>query len=359
MSRFLVVELNDCDLRVGGDPSLAAGKVSPGWAVFEPNGEAIRVGAEAAEQIRLHPRLAHRGIWSELGLEPLPRPFPRGLSTADLAYAHLRSIWEAAERRLGGRAAKLEGRLLAAPGSFSVDQLGLVLGIAESLDRPFTGVVDSAVAAASAGVGEPCVVLDLELGRAVGSIVGTKDGGVLARAGVRSQQGAGWNALLDAWARAIGRAFVTRTRYDPLHAAHSEQRLYSALPGWLAALGERETAEVSMPAGDREHTLVLTRQELEAAAEPIYARIVELARSLAESGGEVAVTVTDRLARAPGLASRLEAAGLGAPRRLEADAALDGALRAATAIHAPGERSPRWVTELPARPAAAVTGGAE
>ncbi len=348
--RILALELNDLGVRVAGEPALDGLEPSPGWAVFEPDG--IRVGAEAAERIRLNPRLAHRQIWAELDLEPLPRPFPRGLSTADLAYSHLRSVFDEVDRRLGRRATEVGGRLLVAPGSFSVGQLGLALGIAESLERPFTGVVDSAVAAASTLGGE-CVLLDLELGRAVASeLAVARRGGSsrLVRRRVRSQQGAGWNALLDLWARSVGRAFVTTTRFDPLHAAASEQRLYLRLPEWLAVLAGRESMEASMRAGDREHRIVLTRGQLAAAAEPVYAGIVELARSLAGPGGEVVapVVLSHRLRDAPGLIERLEAAGFAAPAVLAPGAALDGALRHAERLHQPADPEPLWVTELPA-----------
>lgn len=350
MTGMLALELNDLGLAVAGELSPGDLPPSPGWAVFEPNGNRIRVGAEAADRIRLNPRLAHRRIWSELDLTPLPRPYPRGLSTADLAYAHLRSVWDEVDLRLGRRAGEVEGRLLLAPGSFSVEQLGLVLGIAESLELPFTGVVDSAVAAASTLAPRPYVVLDLELGRTVATEieVSERDGGdQVVRRRVRSQQGAGWNALIDAWARTIGRAFVTTTRFDPLHNAASEQALYTALPEWLAALVASDSAEASMHAGDREHGIVLKRQEIADAAETVYSRVVELGRSLGSRGATLAVT--DRLRRAPGLLERLVAAGFAEPELLPPGAALDGALASAGLIHEPSEVAPRWVTELPAR----------
>lgn len=349
MSRILALELNDTGLRVAGDPSLIDLEPSPGWAVFEPHGSSILVGPEAAERIRLHPRLAHRRIWSELDLTPLPRPFPRGLSTADLAYAQLRSIWERAEVALGRAGDETDGRLLVAPGSFTVEQLGLVLGISDSLGSPFSGVVDSAVAAASTLATRSSVVLDLELGRAVATRIELSDSGNerrIVRGRVRSQQGVGWNDLIDSWARAVGRSFVKTTRFDPLHAARSEQELYTTLPGWLAELTERESAEAWMRGGDREHRIVLTRQEIAAAAEPLYARIVELARSLGEPNGE-ALIVSDRLRGAPGLIERLVSAGLPEPTVLGPGAALEGALRYADRLHRPAEAAPRWVTELP------------
>ena len=44
----------------------------------------------------------------------------------------------------------------------------------------------------------------------------------------------GWLALQQAWTDRVASEFVRRTRYDPLHEAASEQRLWDALPGWLA-----------------------------------------------------------------------------------------------------------------------------
>ncbi len=346
MSRMLALELNDTGLRVGAEPAIAGLEPSPGWAAFEPHDHEIRVGRAAAERIRVNPRLAHRRIWGELDLTPLPRPFPRGLSTADLAYAHLRAVWESAERAPGGAESEIEGRLLVAPGSFTVEQLGLVLGIAESLGSPFTGVVDSAVAAASTLASGPSLVLDLELGRAVATRLEVAERR-LVRHRVRSRQGAGWDDLTDGWARAVSRAFVTSTRFDPLHTARSDQELYLELPGWIEALTELDSTEAVMRGGDREHRIALSRTVLVSAAEPIYARIVELVRSLAEAGESVRLLVTDRVRRAPGLLASLVEAGVPEPALLPPTAALDGALRWSANIHAPGEASPRWVTELP------------
>ena len=45
----------------------------------------------------------------------------------------------------------VEAVILALPGTYSGDQLGLLLGIAQACGMPVRGMVDSAVAAASAG----------------------------------------------------------------------------------------------------------------------------------------------------------------------------------------------------------------
>ena len=43
-------------------------------------------------------------------------------------------------------------------------------------------------------------------------------------------------ALDAVWAHTIAETFVRRTRFDPLHDGASEQRMFDALPGWLARL---------------------------------------------------------------------------------------------------------------------------
>ena len=66
-------------------------------------------------------------------------------------------------------ARSLDEVLLALPGSYSHDQLGLILGIARACGLPVRGLVDAAVAASATrgATGERRIHLDLELHRAV------------------------------------------------------------------------------------------------------------------------------------------------------------------------------------------------
>ena len=58
--------------------------------------------------------------------------------------------------------------LLAVPGSFSADQLSLILGIAKACKMPVVGMVDAAVAASAHGFpGARLLHLDLLLHRVV------------------------------------------------------------------------------------------------------------------------------------------------------------------------------------------------
>lgn len=345
MSTTLALELNDRGIVVAGDPALEDLEPSLGWAVVEAH--EIQTGADAAGRLRLNPRLAHRHLWAELALEPLPQPFPRGLSTADLAYTHLDAVWRSVEARLGGAVGDMPTRLLVVSGAFTPDQLGLLLGIAESLDRPFTGLVDSAVAAASGRATGEAVVLDLDLERAVATRIGPSEPGRIARRRVRTQQGVGWNRLLDLWAREVGRDFVKTTRFDPLHTAGTEQQLYQTLPTWVEELSRVESIEASLEAGGRQHRIVLTRSRLAGAAESIYGRMVDLVRALDPDAGGTELLLTHGASALPGLIERFSSAGIEGVDRLPRDAALAGALRNAATVHQPGAEELLWVVDLP------------
>mgnify|MGYP002066408789 CR=1 FL=1 len=80
---------------------------------------------------------------------------------ADLAHAHMLHLWETE----GGNEDQI---VIAVPGLYTEEQLGLLLGIAEACHIPVGGLVDAAVAAA---VDRParskCLHLDIHLHRAV------------------------------------------------------------------------------------------------------------------------------------------------------------------------------------------------
>ena len=145
----VAIELNDAGI-LAADAERVLVEPSPGFALLE--GKQLRVGAEALERSRLKPRWVHNRYWDQLDSSPMPKPFPRDLSLADVAHTHLTNLWDRLLQELGSGASP--SVLLAVPGSFSVSQLGLILGIARACEIPVTGMVDAAVAAAATH-GEP------------------------------------------------------------------------------------------------------------------------------------------------------------------------------------------------------------
>ena len=139
----LAVEISDAGIIAGCDPADGGcGTPSPGFALID--GGVLLTGAEALAVARLKPRQVDNRFWSELDTVPLPGPFRGKLTRADLAHAHLASVWE----RSGTGA---ESAILVLPGTGSEAQLGLTLGIARACGMPVAGVVDAAVASAAAG----------------------------------------------------------------------------------------------------------------------------------------------------------------------------------------------------------------
>ena len=122
---ILAIELNDASIAVAGPDGLMAAE--PGCAIETDQG--IEFGDAALRSSRLRPRDANDRYWSDLGTSPLARPFSRARSAADLAHAQLLQLW----KRLGQTADEI---LLAVPGNFDREKLGLLLGIADACEMP-------------------------------------------------------------------------------------------------------------------------------------------------------------------------------------------------------------------------------
>ena len=141
----LALELNDAGIVAVRDsaPKVLALPESPGIAVVD--GDNIVTGSEARTRLRLTPRFTHTRFWDALDTTPLSRPFPSQLSRADLAHAHLSHLWKEAE----GQGANYDRAVLAVPGWYSLDQLGLILGMARAIGIAVGCMMDAALAAAA------------------------------------------------------------------------------------------------------------------------------------------------------------------------------------------------------------------
>ncbi len=324
----LALEIHDAGM-VAVDDSGAVSRPSPGYALLD--GDAVITGRAALARAREKPRWVHHRFWHDLDTTPLGKPFPRDLSPADLAHAHLSEVWRSLP--------EAGSVLLAIPGSFSSRQLGLILGIARSCGLPIAGLVDAAVAATAtaAAAGHPgrkLYHLDLHLHRVVLTELemsappssASEQLATAARRRVQIADGAGWVALLDAWARRVAELFVHATRFDPLHSAASEQALYRHLPEWLEALRDDELIEATLGPEGRRRTIELTRPDLVAAADEVYDSVLELVLSLKRAGERVTLLLARQIADLPGLEPRLEELRDVATVRLPAGAAARGAL---------------------------------
>ena len=335
--RLIALEVADSGIvAVNADGEVSP--ASPGVALLD--GPVPVVGRPAADQERLQPRRIHDRFWDRLDTEPLGRPHPSHLSTADLAHAHLDQIWKDLE-------SPTEAALLAVPGTFDTRELGLLLGIARSVGITVRGLVDSAVAATAWQSPSPgrLIHVDLLLHRVV--VTELAVGEEVVRLRVETDDRVGLLTLRDAWARAVAARFVLTTRFDPLKLANTEQSLCDRLPSLLESLGDAEELELSMTAGGRDYRTDVTRSDVHGAGEASCHRIAGLVAATAGKGGWQ-VMLTDRAAALPGLGAVLARQSGTDVVILEPVAAARGALLHADRLLGSDEEVP-FVCRLPLR----------
>lgn len=327
-----VVELNDIDVCVSDGVALRL--QSPGYALLGP--DSLEVGAAARAKARLNPRQTNSHFWTRLGTDPLPNPAGHARHYADLAFAHLNHLHESANRP--------EEVLFAVPGSFSREQLSILLGVAQRCPFQAVGLVDSAVAAAAdAAFSSRAIHVDLQLHQSVLTRLDRTAGNV-AREAVEVLPGTGWVQLLERWARMITDCFIRQSRFDPLHTAQSEQQLYDRMPGWLLALQQQTDVQAELVNAGVSHHAKLRKNDFIHAAQPLYAQIADAARRFGEGAP---LLLSHRLAALPRAGDLLADC---IPLR-------DGAVASACLQHIDLIRSAegalRFVTRLPA--GAAIT----
>lgn len=331
----LVLEINDAGLIASDGEQIHL--QSPGYAVVEKGG--LVVGAEALNRSRLNPRATHNRFWAQLNLDPLFNATAQIAHHGDLTYHHLDSLWHELKT-------DCDELLLTVPGSFTSRQLGLLLGIAQRLELPVRGLVDTAVAAAAQArpPAGPCLHLEIHLHQVTGTRMDI--GQEVTRISVEEAAKSGLAGLREHWAELIADSFMRNTRFDPLHDAGVEQALHNHLPGWLDSLRSAPSATLELEAGGKTRTIRLTRERLIQAAEGVYQEIETKLQTLLPSHQPGSLLIGARLAALPGLLDRLGEFSGRQVTALAATTPAAGALAHLPAIRSEAEALP-FVTRLP------------
>jgi len=326
-----------------GDAGLLA--VAEGGAVFGPSPAVaiveagrLRFGEEALAACRLLPRQVASDFWARLDGEPVGPLFPVDLRSADLVHGHLETLWAKAR-------ARTSEVLLAVSGGYDERQLGVLVGITQELGIPVSGMVDSAVAAASAGfAGER--LLHVDLGQRRGVVTEIRQRASLVRERVAAIDRWGADEVVDAEVHGAAEMFVKQARFDPLHDATTEQALFDRLPGWLAALERVDQLAVALPVAGRQVETALTRAQAEAWTARFAEELQQQVSVLKHTGEPTSVLVSARAARLPGFVARLREVRGVEVALLGVHAAAAGALRAKDRVRS-APSGLRRVTRLP------------
>jgi hypothetical protein len=271
-----------------------ADRESPGFALPEKN--RLLVGKAAESKARLHPRRFQNFFWDRLTQEPLKQPSPYARNHAEMAFAHLAKIWDQIKRH-GNE------MIVAVPGYWDRNQLGLLLGIAEALSIPLKGIVAQPVAASSWPSQERSLLhLDIHLHRV--EIAFLEQGDRLDLKDTVTIEGKGLHDLYRAWVEAIAGEFVHTTRYDPLHEAVSEQELYNRLPEVLVVLRHNPFVMFEMTAGHESYRISLSRDLFTKKSENLFKEIDRQIGSIRKRYGRedqpLTLQLTQRIGRLPG-----------------------------------------------------------
>ncbi len=308
-----IIEFNDSGIQVAVDGETV--RVSPGYAVL--NGDSLLIGEQGLSYSRLLPSWTNNRFWNQLSTDPIPNATPKIRHHADLAFAHLESLWTPI-------ANDVSEVVFLVPGFYDRQQLSLLLGMAREAGIPTAGVIDMSLAGASElALREVVLYLDIHLHRI--TLTRLANSANLARVDSTTLAETGLFTLWDRWANIIANQFIQTSRYDPLHEAVSEQALYNALPAWIAALGDTRTLGFDLEVEDRNYSVALSLDQLMTAVTPIYPQIVQAIRN--QLGGVAAtLLVSHRFSGFPGLRDSLKLIGNVETIHLAEDQAIRGAI---------------------------------
>lgn len=242
------LELNDQSLLIQAEDG--ALHAEPGFARLTDDGV---VTGEAARAVAWRePQHVYNQYWCQLNQAPLPARHRFARHHADIAFAQLRALWQ--------NAGSPESLLLLVPGSFSDEQVSLLLGMAGALPATAACVIDSALAAC-ADAESDTVYVDLQMHDLVLTVCRPGNGTVQ----VAEQEvfpGLGMAQVQNALARHVSDILIESYRFDPLHSSEAEQSIFDQVPHWLAQLCWERDVSVKLDSGQGEHACILNRDTI-------------------------------------------------------------------------------------------------
>lgn len=272
-----LLDCNDAALRLWQE---GEAQWSPGLAWFSEG--RYQFGEIAWQQARRAPREVNTRYWHRLSTQPLSPALGPARHTADLAHAHLDTLFP--------DTAINEPVALAVPGAMDTGQLSLLLGILQTLPVEISAVIHRS-ALVGAYLGQPCAHIEVQLHQASITVIDI-DNGEAHVGDTGLLPGCGLLGLLDEIAEAIGQQFVAQTRFDPQRRADTEQALYEQIPELLKRLSTQ--SEVSCTVDD--HTARINADTLRPVGEALSR---ELRQALPDSIGHIALDTL--LSDLPGL----------------------------------------------------------
>jgi hypothetical protein len=194
---------------------------------------------------------------------------------------------------------------IAVPAAFKPAGLSSVLAILRQLGFRIAGFVDAAAAVAGVlAAGRNALVVEIGLHH-VGVTAVESGAHSRRRRAVVSARG-GLLEIYESWLDLVRAAMVKQTRFDPLHDAATDQRVFDSLAGLGLQAAESGSATATIEAGTERYEVALSRDQFERAGEPVYREIMRLLRDLRHAGAEVTIIAPRLIFDLPGLRRALD-----------------------------------------------------
>lgn len=210
-------------------------------------------------------------------------------------------------RRLAEHSPKPEERVwIATPASASEHGLGATLALTRKLALPVDGFVDAAVTAvAASGLERNAIVLEIGMHHAAATYI-DRDGAQIRRRRTAITHRGGLVAFYQGWLELVSATMVKRTRFDPLHDAATEQRLFDSLVSWARVAAAEGAVNAVLSKATERFEVALTRDQFAQAGQSLHRDIVRLLHELRPAGASVALVVPAIVDDLPGLRDELE-----------------------------------------------------
>lgn len=242
------LEFNDQSLLIQAEEGPM--HAEPGFARITAEG--IVTGEDAHALAWREPQHSYNQFWCHLNQTPLAAKQKWARHHGDVAFSQLGKLWRSA--------GSPESLMVLVPGSFTDDQLSLLLGMAQALPAKTLAIIDSALAACLE-VEQATLYADLQLHQTVltvcrpsGSSISVDDQEVIPALGIMQIQ--------NSVARHISHMLIDSFRYDPLHASDTEQAIYDQVPGWLTRLNWEDEVSATLETDKGELPFILTKRNV-------------------------------------------------------------------------------------------------
>lgn len=289
-----ILEINDAGVQLSLEEELIC--TSPGYAVLD--GDKMLLGKEGLEHARLMPHWTNNRFWNQLGTEPMANSIAGVRHHADLAFSHLETVWKMVE-------SKASEVVLIVPAYFTKEQLGLLLGMAKEGNIPVTSMVNaSTISVCNQPLAEHVLYLDTSLHRTTLTILHANQ--QVSSKETLTVLDSGMSDFWDGWAKVIARQFIESSRFDPLHNALSEQKLFNQIPGWIENLDYRKANhQFNLEYADANYSINISTDQLLATSTHIYPQIVQQLRMQLQPNESTILFISHRLKNIPGILDSL------------------------------------------------------